>query len=323
MSLSDNVRSFASSRPRRLASVLGLSGAILSIVVLGFTEGARAQAQAAPAAAPAAAAPAGKKIVFLAGPKEHGAVGRHEYEKDLRELAWSLEHASNLKDIKTEVFVGPTPPDVSALEDASVIVIDCSGDWLKSEHSLLFQQFQETDGHTYDAETTAYLTKFDELIKRKHIGIVIFHYTMWVENWVGRRYYLNWLGGLWIPYASHNPVDTWTMSPLPVKHPVLNGVKPWTYRDEVFSRFFLFDNTRRTELMQGTPSNANNGAPRPVSWAYDRPDGGRSFVWGGSDFHDNMHGVAEYRRYLLNGITWAGGIDVPADGVQSPPPPEF
>ena len=32
-----------------------------------------------------------KKIVFLAGPKEHGAPGRHEYERDLTELAWQLE----------------------------------------------------------------------------------------------------------------------------------------------------------------------------------------------------------------------------------------
>ena len=146
---------------------------------------------------------------------------------------------------------------------------------------------------------------------------------MWVENWVGRRDYLNWLGRLWIPYASHNPVDTWTMTPLPVQHPVLNGVKPWTFRDEVFSRYFLFDNPRRTELLHGTPSNANNGAPRPVAWAYDRQDGGRSFVWGGSDFHDNMHNVADYRRFLLNGITWVANIDVPSDGVLSPPPKEF
>ena len=109
---------------------------------------------------------------------------------------------------------------------------------------------------------------------------------MWVENWVGRRYYLNWLGGLWIPYASHNPVDTWTMAPLPVEHPILRGVKPWTFRDEVFSRFFLF-------------------------------------VWGGSDFHDNMHNVADYRRYLLNGLVWSAKIEVPAAGVVSPTPPEF
>jgi hypothetical protein len=283
---------------------------------------------ASPVAGQAAAGAAGgasavKKVVFLGGPKEHGAVGRHEYEKDLRELAWSLENAGNLKGIKTQVVIGPDAPDLSVLQDADVIVLDCSGDWLKNEHHVLFQQFQDTDGHTYDAETTTYLTKFDQLIKQKNIGLVVFHYTIWVENWVGRRYYLNWLGGLWIPYASHNPVDTWTMSPLPVQHPVLRGVKSWTYRDEVFSRYFLFDNPKRTELMQGTPASANNGAPRPVSWAYERPDGGRSFVWGGSDFHDNMHGVADYRRYLLNGIIWAGKIDVPADGVQSPPPPEF
>ena len=92
---------------------------------------------------------------------------------------------------------------------------------------------------------------------------------MWVENWVGRRYYLNWLGGLWIPYASHNPVDTWKMEPLAAKHPVLQGIKPWSFRDEVFSRYFLFDNPKRTELLQGTPSNTNNGAPRPVSWVYN------------------------------------------------------
>jgi type 1 glutamine amidotransferase len=273
--------------------------------------------------APATTPPPTKKIVFLAGPKDHGAVGRHEYEKDLRELAWSLENATNLTGVKTEVLVGKAPRDLTVLEDAAAIVIDGSGDWQRNETNVLFQQFQATDGRTYDPETTAYLQKLDQLIKAKTIGIAVFHYTMWVENWVGRRYYLNWLGGLWIPFASHNPVDTWTMSPFPVQHPILRGVKPWTFRDEVFSRYFLFDNPRRTELLQGTPANANNGAPRPVSWAYERPDGGRSVVWGGSDFHDNMHNVAEYRRFLLNAIIWAAKIDVPSDGVLSPPPKEF
>ena len=221
------------------------------------------------------------------------------------------------------MLVGKAPRDLSVLEDASAIVIVGSGDWQRNETNVLFQQFQATDGRTYDAETTAYLQRLDQLIRQKQIGISIFHYTMWVENWVGRRYYLNWLGGLWIPYASHNPVDTWKMEPLAVKHPVLQGIKPWSFRDEVFSRYFLFDNPKRTELLQGTPSNTNNGAPRPVSWVYERPDGGRSFVWGGSDFHDNMHSVEDYRRYLLNGIIWTAKIDVPAEGVVAPAPPEL
>jgi hypothetical protein len=36
-----------------------------------------------------------------------------------------------------------------------------------------------------------------------------------------------------------------------------------------------------------------------------------------------MHNVEDYRRYLLNGIAWTAKIDVPAEGVTAPPPPEF
>ena len=61
---------------------------------------------------------------------------------------------------------------------------------------------------------------------------------MWVDNWVGKRFLMDWFGGNWLPYSSHNPVDTWTVSPLPVSHPVLNGIQSWTYRDEMFSRYF-------------------------------------------------------------------------------------
>ena len=263
------------------------------------------------------------KILFLAGPKQHGAPGRHEYEKDLGELAWSLEHAANVKGITAKVMVGVTPRDLSLIEDADAIVVDGNGDWLKKETGALFPQQQDTDGRTYDPETTAYLAKLDALIKRKHIGLVVFHYTMWVENWVGRRYLLDWLGGLWIPYASHNPVDTWAVRPLKTHHPVLQGVKPWTYREEMYSRYFLFDNPGRTELLEATPTDPKNGSANPVAWAYQRPDGGRSVVWGGSDFHDNMHKFADYRRFLLNSILWAAAGNVPRGGVASPPPPEL
>jgi hypothetical protein len=74
-------------------------------------------------------------------------------------------------------------------------------------------------------------------------------------------------------------------------------------------------------LLQATPANPNNGAPETVSWVFARPDGGRSFVWGGSDFHDNMHNVPEYRNYLLNAIAWIAGLEIPAEGVIAPPPP--
>lgn len=310
-------------RPLGFWGALDGIGWLRSIAVLLTIIGALIGTAAALAAANAPDATRTYKIVFLAGPKQHGAPGRHEYEKDLRELAWSLEHAANAQGITTKVLVGVAPRDLSLIEDADAIVVDGNGDWLKKETGALFPQFQDTDGRTYDPETTASLARLDELIKRKHIGVVVFHYTMWVENWVGRRYLLDWLGGLWIPYASHNPVDTWAVRPLKVRHPVLQGVKPWSFREEMYSRYFLFDNPGRTELLEATPANPRNGAANPVAWAYQRPDGGRSLVWGGSDFHDNMHKVADYRRFLLNGILWAATGAVPRGGVSSPPPPEF
>jgi len=263
------------------------------------------------------------RIILFAGPKEHGAPGRHEYEKDLRELAWLLEHSGAARAVKTEVVVGQKPRDLAALESADAIVIDGNGDWLKRETGALFQQYADTDGLSYDKDTTAALKDFDALLKRKKLGLVVYHYTMFVDNRAGRIFLNDWLGGVWIPYISHNPVDTWAITPIPGKHPILRGVKPWTPREEMYSRYFLPDNAGRTELLTAKPAKASNGIGGPVSWAYDRPDGGRSMVWGGNDFHDNMHLYPQQRRFLVNGILWAAGVEVPLGGANDQMPPEF
>ena len=190
--------------------------------------------------------------MFWAGPKEHGIPGRHEYERDLTELAWQLEHATNLHGVKTVVKVVTKPPrDISELDDADALVVFGNGAWLKTETGILFPQDQDTDGRTYDAEHTDWLNKLDAVIKRRKMGLAIFHYTMWVDNWVGKRFLMDWFGGNWLPYSSHNPVDTWTVSPLPVRHPILNGVQPWTYRDEMFSRYFLYHDPQAHRVAAG------------------------------------------------------------------------
>ena len=155
------------------------------------------------------------------------------------------------------------------------------------------------------AETTACLKSLDDLIRQKKIGVVILHYATWAENWRAREYYLGWTGGLWVQIGSKNPVDDWTMTLESKKHPILRGVKPWTYRDEVFCRFFLPNDARRTELLLATPTEdkARIG-PQIAAWAYQRDDGGRGFVFGGLDFRDNL-ALDNYRRFLLNGIAWA------------------
>jgi type 1 glutamine amidotransferase len=260
------------------------------------------------------------KILFLAGPRDHGMPGRHEYERDLRTLAQSFERAANLSGVRTQVLVGSLPRDLEAVRDASAIVIESSSDRAENETHPLFPPDPKTNHRGYDPETTAYLKSLDALIKEKRIGIVLLHYATWAENWSARAYYLAWTGGLWVQTGSKNPVDEWRMTLESRRHPVLRGVKPWTYRDEVFCRFLLPADTRRTDLILATPKEDKlEIGPQIAAWAYRRDDGGRAFVFGGLDFRDNL-AQDNYRRFLLNGIAWAAQLEVPKGGIDSPTP---
>jgi len=264
--------------------------------------------------------PAAKKILFLAGPRDHGVPGRHEYERDMRTLARSLEQSGNVHGIRTQLILGTLPRDLAAVQDAAAIVIDSSSDRAADETHPLFPPNPSTNGRGYDPETTAYLKSLDDLIRQKHIGMVIIHYANWAENWRAREYQLEWTGGLWVQIASKNPVDEWKMSLESRKHPILRGVKPWTYRDEIFCRFFLPNDARRTNLLLATPTEDKMKiGPQIASFAYQRDDGGRGFVYGGLDFRDNLAND-NYRKFLLNGIAWAAGVDIPRDGIASPTP---
>jgi len=261
-----------------------------------------------------------KRILFLAGPRDHGAPGRHEYERDLKTLAQSLEQSTNVPGITTQLIVGSLPRDLAAVQDAAAIVIDSSSDRAEGETHPLFPPNPSTNGRSYDEETSRFLQAFDDLVRQKKIGIVILHYASWAENWRARQYYLGWTGGLWVQGVSKNPVDEWTMTLENRRHPILSGVKPWTFRDEVFSRYFLPADKRRTNLLLGTPKEDKFGiGPQIAAWAYQRDDGGRSFVFGGLDFRDNL-ALDNYRKFLLNGIAWAAHVDIPRKGIDSPTP---
>lgn len=261
-----------------------------------------------------------KKILFLAGPRDHGAPGRHEYERDLKTLATSLQQADNLGGVTTQLILGSLPRDLEAVRGAAAIVIDSSSDRAENEIHPLFPPNPSTNGRGYDAGTEAYLKSLDELIRQNRIGVVIFHYASWAENWRAREYYLKWTGGLWVQMGSKNPVDQWSMKLEQKKHPVLRGVKPWEFRDEIFCRYFLPNDARRTNLLLASPKEDKQRiGPQIASWAFQRDDGGRGFVFGGLDFRDNL-ALDNYRRFLLNGIAWAAQIEIPRGGISSPTP---
>lgn len=62
---------------------------------------------------------------------------------------------------------------------------------------------------------------------------------------------------------------------------------------------------------------AHVGRAEVIAWAYERPNGGRSFGFTGADLHKNW--IAEsQRRLVTNGILWSAKVDVPEAGAPAP-----
>jgi hypothetical protein len=62
-----------------------------------------------------------------------------------------------------------------------------------------------------------------------------------------------------------------------------------------------------------------NGEEQHMAWAFDRPNGGRSFGFTGGHFHRNWQND-NFRTLVLNAIVWTAKLDVPEGGVPSKTP---
>jgi hypothetical protein len=57
-----------------------------------------------------------------------------------------------------------------------------------------------------------------------------------------------------------------------------------------------------------------DGRREMVCWAWQRPDGGRSFGFSGLHFHENWARI-EYRRLVVQGVLWTLQMPIPANGL--------
>ena len=91
-------------------------------------------------------------------------------------------------------------------------------------------------------------------------------------------------------------------------------MKEWTYRDEVFCRFHPAGRpeAHRADHRRRRPRR------RPARRSRRGPTSARAAAaassWAASTSTTTCATVEDYRRFLLNGIAWAAGIEVPAGG---------
>lgn len=266
------------------------------------------------ALSPVASAAEKTKIVFIAGKPSH-APGDHEHRAGSMLLAKTLNE--NMPNVDAQVTWYGWPDDASILEGAATIVIYCDGGegHLLNDHLAEFQPYMD-----------------------KGVGLVCLHYA--VENTAGERgdKFLEWLGGYFEMNWSVNPHWDADYKTLP-SHPITSGVPPFGISDEWYYHMrFPADMKGVTPILTALPPESSlsrpdgthsgnpdvrkavaNGEPQHMAWAFDRPNGGRSFGFTGGHFHKNWQND-DFRKLVLNAIVWTAKLDVPEGGVPSKTP---
>lgn len=264
-----------------------------------------------------------KVIYFLAGPKDHAGPegsGRHETRRDLLVMQHCIDSISNATGVKitTKFSYMRTALDIEDLKGVDAIIVECSAEGSSKERAHpLFPPSENT--RTYDKATLDYLAKLDSLHKAG-MGIMVLHWGITTTNQKASQYYLSWFGSASLSGYTRNPLGYWEVKPIEAakNHPILRGVGPFNYKDEIFSRMVVNPgDPYRTDLLTGTIEKSNQGASEPlgIATAYDK-NGARGVLWGGMDYHSALKNE-NYRRFVLNAILWTAGVDVPKGGVKS------
>ncbi len=258
------------------------------------------------------ASAADKKVLLIAGPPSHGP-GAHEHNAGILLIQKCL---AGIPGLRTEVTLGQWPGDPAAFDGAAAIIIYGDG----GEKHLALQQDR--------------LGQLERALARG-TGLGLLHYATEPTLEKGQKEFLRWVGAAFEIHWSVNPHWDAKFTALPA-HPITRGVKPFTIRDEwYFHLRFVEPRRGLTPILSAVPDASTaerpdghhsgnptmraavaRGEPQTVSWAYERPDGGRGFGFTGAHFHSNW-GQEDFRTLVLNAVLWLAQMEVPANGVQS------
>ncbi len=268
----------------------------------GDSAGAAGAAGAATGAGAAGAAGAAKgpgagPVVFFAGGPSHGP-GEHEYYAGATLLAGMLAQSG----VAAEVWRDwPDEPATLAGAAAFVFLTDGNG-----AHPLAREGgFARLEPHL-----------------RRGAGLGCVHWSVHLPA-AAEGEALRWLGGFYLDGLSTNPI--WTARAEPAAgHPIARGVAAFELRDEwYYGLRFAAGPGAPLSLLSAPPpdetrttpaTGARPGSAETLAWAFERPDGGRSFGLTGAHFHQSW-GDANLRRFAVNALLWLAGRDVPEGGA--------
>lgn len=244
----------------------------------------------------AAATRAEEKTLLLLGQSPDGhKPGTHEYLPGVKLMAKCL---ANTPDLKLKIVNADNPwsdgPELLGEVDGVVLFVSEGARWIHDDPRRLeaFAKLAERGG-----------------------GLVVLHWGMGTREAKNIQGFLNLFGGCHGgPDRKYKVVDQARVQVAAEKHPVMTGIKPLTLREEFYYKLkFVKSKTPITPLLK----TKIDGDLETVCWAWQRPDGGRSFGFSGGHFHNNWQQQA-YRRLMAQAVLWTLDLPIPENGLAVP-----
>jgi len=229
-----------------------------------------------------------KNLLLLAqGPDGHPR-STHEYVAGQNVLAKLLRDVPNLKTtiVKAEVDWADGPA-----------VLD------KADHCVMFV----SEGAKWINSDPARREAFQKLAKRKG-GLSVLHWGMGTKKAADIDVFVKLFG------ACHGGPDRkfkfleTTCTPVP-GHPITAGLKEFKLNDEFY--YALKRDPANKDLKPLLTARIDD-QDEMVSWAWERPDGGRSFGFSGLHFHANWENE-NYQRLVGQAVLWTMNVKPPAN----------
>src|SRR5262245_48760894 len=239
--------------------------------------------------APAADAPK-KVLVVCSDPDGHPAT-THEYAAGAEILAKCLKPVAGIEtSVSKADAIWKEGPDLIGRADVVVLYLTEGAKWLSADEKRLaaFRAHAKRGG-----------------------GLVVLHWAMGTKEAEPIESFAALFGAchggpdrkykeLKTAVAVHDP-----------KHPVTTGIKEFTVSDEFYYKLKLPKGEHGVKPVLIADI---DGAREMVAWAWERPDGGRSFGFSGLHFHENWK-REEYRRLVAQGVLWTAKQTIPEKGV--------
>jgi type 1 glutamine amidotransferase len=238
-----------------------------------------------------------KRILFIGQAPDGHPPGTHEYRAGAGLLAKLVRQVSR------NAAVQP-------------IVVSADGEWKDgpelldgADAAFLFV----SQGAAWIQEKPKRLAAFQRLAKRGG-GLVCLHWGMGTTDAKNIEAFVNLFGGCHGgPDRRYKVVDVTTELPNP-KHPIVSGIEPLEIHEEFYFKLKQPKGGKGITPLIRVPI---EGESHTVAWAFDRPDGGRSFGFTGLHFHENWK-QESYRRLMTQGLLWTIGQKIPEGGVEVP-----